>query len=79
MVAVNTLLAGFGPKRVKMKSYLSAMETQAGNSTPALRNEALNFYKECFRWLKDGVKQFIEPLKKQQQDELEKAFGEIAE
>lgn len=40
------------------------MEAQAGNSTPVLRNEALNFYKECYKWVKDGVKTFIDPLKK---------------
>ena len=37
----------------------------------------MNFYKECFRWLGDGLKPLLEKLKKQQVEELEKAFEEI--
>jgi hypothetical protein len=30
------------------------MEDAAGSTTPAVKAEGLNFFKECYRWLGDG-------------------------
>ena len=78
-MALNSILAGFGSKRINLKAYIGAAATQASHNNPALRNEALNFYKECFKWLKDGIRPFLDGLKKQQQDELGKAFTELVD
>ena len=42
-----------------------------------MRDEAMKFYKECYRWLGEPLKPLLEKLKKQQIEELEKAFEEI--
>lgn len=41
-----------------------------------MRNEALEFYKEVYKWIGDALKPFINKLKKAQVDELEKFFKE---
>jgi len=33
---------------------MKTMEDAAGSTTPVIKVEGLNFYKECFRWLGDG-------------------------
>ena len=57
------------------------MEGFAGSTVPATKNEALNFYRECFRWLGDGplILNIVKNLKKVQQDDLEKDFKDIKE
>jgi hypothetical protein len=44
------------------------METFAASTVPATKTEALNFYRECYRWLGDGptIQAIIKNLKKQQ-------------
>jgi hypothetical protein len=39
---------------------MKTMEDAAGSTTPAIKVEGLNFYKECFRWL--GESPVIEGL-----------------
>ena len=57
------------------------MEGFAASTVPATKNEVLNFYRECFRWLGDGplILNIVKNLKKVQQDDLEKDFKEIKE
>ena len=56
---------------------MKVVETNANSTNPAIRSEAMNFYKECYRWLGEGLLALIADLKKQQLDELTKAFQEI--
>lgn len=62
-----------------LKSFLPLIEGFAGSTNPQTKGEALNFYRECYRWLGDGpnIQNIIKNLKKQQQDELEGSFKEI--
>jgi hypothetical protein len=63
---LNSWLGSFGVKKIKVKSFLPIIETAAGSSVPAIRGEAMNFYKECYKWLGDGLKPLLANLKKQQ-------------
>ena len=59
-----------------MKPYFNEMEKLAGSTTAAVRTEAMNFYKEVYKWMGDAVKTFTSNLKKAQIEELEKFMGE---
>ena len=76
---INSAMAAFGVRHIPFKPFLGAMEKFAGNSNPVVRGEALNFYKECYRWVRDLILPSVNKLKKPQQDELHKAFEEITE
>ena len=77
--AVNSVIAAFGVKKLSFKPFVGIMEKCAGVSNPQVRGEALAFYKESYRWVRDLIKPNVEKLKKPQQDELQKAFEEITE
>lgn len=79
MQAVNSIMGSFGVKKLPFKPFVPAIEKHAAASNPQVRGEALNFYKECFKWVRDLIKPAVEKLKKPQQDELQKAFDEITE
>jgi len=53
-------------QKVSPKPFLKQVEDMANSSNPAVRGEALNFYKECYKWLGDALKPLITGLKKQQ-------------
>ena len=74
---MNSWLASYGVKKVKVKSFMSIVETAAGSSFPNIRSEAMNFYRECYKWLGEGLKPLIANLKKQQLDDLDKDFQEL--
>jgi hypothetical protein len=61
---LNSWLSNFGAKKIKLKAFLKIVETNANSSNPQIRSEAMNFYKECYKWLKDGLKPLIADLKK---------------
>ena len=44
------------------------MEDAAGSTTPSVKTEGLNFFKECYRWMGDGpvIEALIKNLKSQQ-------------
>lgn len=64
MVALNSWLANYGAKKVKVKSFLKIVENNANSATPGLRSEAMNFYKECYKWMGKDVKMLLTDLKK---------------
>lgn len=59
LVALNSWLSNYGAKKVKVKNFTSVVENFAGSSNPAIRSEAMNFYKECFKAFGDAVKPLI--------------------
>ena len=65
MVALNSWLSSYGAKKIKIKSFLKIVENNANSATPALRSEALNFYKECYKWIGKDIKLLLTELKKQ--------------
>lgn len=77
--AVNSLMSNFGMQRVPFKPFIAVIEKCASVSNPAVRSEALNFYKECFKWGREAFLPLVDKLKKAQQDELKKAFDESSE
>lgn len=76
---INSAMSAFGVRLVPFKPFLIQMEKLAGNSNPVVRGEALNFYKEAYRWARELILPSVSKLKKPQQDELQKAFEEITE
>jgi hypothetical protein len=54
MTTVTSLLATFGSKKISLKPFIPVFEQFAASSVPATKAEALNFYRECYRWLGDG-------------------------
>jgi len=62
-VALNSWLAGFGSSKVKLKPFLQQVEALAASTNPQVRTEAINFYKEAFKWMKDGIRPLISNLK----------------
>ena len=74
---VVELLTNYGPKKLDfLKPFYSSIEKLAGSTVSSLRTEAMNFYKEAYRFMGEALKPFITKLKKQQIDELEKYFSE---
>lgn len=55
-------------KKVNIKGFLTQMETFAASVQPATKTEALNFYREVYRWVGAGptMTTIIKNLKKQQ-------------
>lgn len=76
---VNSIISSFGIEKLSFKPFVSSIEKAASASNPSVRGEALAFYKECYRWVRELIKPYVEKLKKPQQDELQKAFEEITE
>lgn len=54
MTTLNFWLAAYGPKKVPLKIFKKPMEDFAASTVPSVKTEALNFFKECYRWLGDG-------------------------
>jgi CLASP N terminal len=79
IMTINLMISSFGIKLIPYKSFIPHMEKLAGNSNPIVRSEAINFYKECYRWIRDLILPHVSKLKKAQQDELQKSFEEILE
>ena len=87
LVTLNSWVSNYGSKKVSLKPFMKLVEGHANSSNPGVRSEAMNFYKECYKWLGEGLKSLISDLKKQQlvifidvdfcQDDLEKAFEEL--
>lgn len=75
--SVNSLISSYGIKFIPFKVFIPAIEKFAANSNAGLRSEALNFYKECYKWVRELILPSIQQLKKPQQEELQKAFEEI--
>ena len=76
---ITSLMSTYGVKLIPFKPFLNLMEKLAGNSNASVRNEAINFYKETYRWARDLVLPSVAKLKKAQQDELQKAFEDLQE
>ena len=51
---------------MSVKPFLPIVADMANNTNAQVRVEAMNFYKECYKWLGEGLKPLIEDLKKQQ-------------
>lgn len=75
--AVLELLKNYGSRKLdSLRPFVPSIEKLAGSSISALRNEAMNFYKEALKWMGDGAKHYLVKLKKQQIEELEKFYND---
>ena len=63
MVTLNVWLSSYGVNKIKVKPFLPIMETLSGSSNPEVRKEAMNFYKECYKWLGKALDPLISSLK----------------
>ena len=75
--AINCMIKTLGSKVFNFRSVIPYIERSAENSNISIRTEALNFYKELYRYLRNGIEPYIVKLKKQQQDEMNKCFEEM--
>lgn len=58
------LLSNFGPKRLDMmKPLLKELQQHNETTSTLLRNALMNFYKEAYKWLGEGLTPFVK-LKK---------------
>lgn len=75
---LSELLINFGPQNLNfLKPFLNEIERIASGSTTTTKNEAMNLYKEFYKWVGDAVlKTLTSKLKKSQQDELDKFISE---
>ncbi len=48
------------------------------STSPSLRNDALEVYRELYRWVRDAIKPNLSKLKEAYQKDLEKSFDEIS-
>lgn len=55
------------------------MENAVGSKQATVRQSALNFYEECYKWIGESILPAVQKLNKPQQDELEKSFLKIKE
>ena len=75
--ALVELLTNYGPRKLEfLKPFFPAVEKLAASTVSSQRTEAMNFYKEAYKYMGDALKPFIVNLKKAQLDELEKFFSE---
>lgn len=72
---VNYLIKNLGVKDFNFKAVIPYMEKAAETTNISIRSEALNFYKELYKIINKGIEPYLSKLKKQQQDELNKAFA----
>jgi len=75
--ALVELLTNYGPRKLEfLKPFFPAVEKLAASTVSSQRTEAMNFYKEAYKYMGEALKPFIVNLKKAQIDELEKFFSE---
>ena len=72
------MLANFGFAVFRPNPYFKKLADLAGHSNVAIRNAALGFYAESYRWMRDVLKPLLDHLKPAQMAELEKKFEEVA-
>lgn len=67
------LLSDYGAKKLRFfKDFFPEFEKLANNSSSILRNAALDFYKEAYKWLGSGILALMSGVKKSLQQEVEK-------
>ncbi|OMJ83062.1 hypothetical protein SteCoe_16098 [Stentor coeruleus] len=76
ITCATSLIQAFGVRHVPYKTFLPIIEKHACSTNASLRSEALSFFKELYKWIRELVLSSIQQLKKPQQEELQKAFEE---
>jgi len=73
------LISLFGSFKIEYRAILSVIEKISDSlcSTPAIRTELIELYKELYKWIRDSLKNHITKFKENLQKDLEKAFEEI--
>ena len=62
-----------------LKLLIGGMEKAVGSRNGNVRQSALSFYEECYKWVGDGIKPAVEKLNKPQQTELDNLFNKFKE
>lgn len=76
ITCATSLVQAFGVRHVPYKVFLPIIEKHACSTNASLRSEALSFFKELYKWIRELVLSSTQQLKKPQQEELQKAFEE---
>jgi cytoskeleton-associated protein 5 len=71
------LISLFGSFKIEYRSLITLVEKLSESTSPQMRSEVLDFYKELYKWIKDAIKPYVNRLKDTHQKDLEKAFDEI--
>lgn len=74
---LSHLISLFGSFKIEYRSLITYVEKLSESTSPQMRSEVLDFYKELYKWIKDAIKPYVSRLKDSHQKDLEKAFDEI--
>jgi len=78
--SLTTLLANFGNSVYPIPAGIQAIALQAATSSNKdVRNDSMNYFKEAYRWIREGIFPALSGLKQAQQDELKMACSSITE
>lgn len=58
-MALHSWVGNYGVKKVKVKPFLPIIEGLSSSSNAGVRTEAMTFYKECYKWLGEGLRPLI--------------------
>ena len=72
------LINNFGSFKIEYRLLLPLVEKLTESTSPTLRNDALEVYKELYRWIREAIKPNISKLKEAYQKDLEKSFDDIS-
>ena len=59
VLALGNWVGSYGVKKIKVKPFLPLMEELANSSNAGMRQNVMDFYKECYKWLGDALKPLI--------------------
>ena len=76
---MTLLLNNFGNSVFPVKDIINSVASQTASTNASVRAEALNYFKEAYRWVKNGVLPAMETMRAAQQEELKKQFTEIVD
>ena len=68
------LIQCYGIAKFPLKELLGPFEKAVGSKNAAVRQAALSFYEECYKWIGGSIQPAVDKLNKPQQDELSKLF-----
>lgn len=72
-------MQAFGVKKFAPSRFNTIIEGAANNTTPAMRNEAINCYKAMYLWLGEAVETLMHDLKPAQKEAAVKEFADHKE
>lgn len=77
LTILTHLISLFGSFKIEYRNLITLVEKLADNPSPMVRADALDFYKELYKWIRQAIKPYVARLKDTHQKDLEKAFDDL--